>query len=138
VFVTALVVGGVVISEMSSSPCQESEAVLQDLFGASSDDESDSDTEAGSTSAAATLGTNTRLSAVVQLPDVGGKRGVVALCRIPPGVLLLAETPTATWNSNNLEEKDLLAAVELMRQSKLSIQSIYPIVTLKKLSVLRN
>lgn len=129
-FVTALGVIGVALSEMSSNPCKESEAVLKDLFGASSDDESDSDSEAGSTSAAATLGTNTRISAVVQLPDVGGKRGVVALCRIPPGVLLLAETPTATWNSNNLEEEDLLAAVEACLSIKIAnetIKTLHPI-----------
>ena len=115
---------------MSGSTCRQSESVLQDLFGTSSDDDSDSDTVAESSSVATTLITSTRISAVVEMHNVGGNRGVVALCRIPPGVLLLAETPTATWNCNNLEEEDLLAAVEAcfsIKGAHDTIKTLHPI-----------
>lgn len=105
-----------------------SSAVLQDLFGSSTDEDSNLEDEEQS---APTVGRQERLSAVVEMIDVGGSRGLVALTRIPTGVLLLAETPSVVWNNSNLEDGDLENTLETCLSNELAhrtTKSLHPTV----------
>jgi SET domain len=115
---------------MSSDEFTSSNVILQDLFGSSTDEDSDVDNEVKSKTAAET---QQCLSAVVEMIGVGGCRGLVALVRIPPGVLLLAETPSVVWNNSNLEDGDLEKTLEICLSNKLAHQttkSLHPTVLL--------
>lgn len=80
--------------------------ILDDLFGSTEDEMDNHDIEVEETE-------SMRLSTVVEMRDIGGSRGLVSNCRIPPGVLLLAETPAVTWKENKLEEiENLIVTVE--------------------------
>jgi SET domain len=111
---------------MSSTEFTSSNVILQDLFGSSTDEDSNLDDEVDTKSAAETLEC---LSAVVEMIDVGGCRGLVALVRIPPGVLLLAETPSVMWNNSNLDDGDLEKTLQMCLSKKLAhetTKSLHP------------
>ena len=95
---------------MSDWQSLDSDTILQNLFGSFADGDSDEDSDVDINPDKSNVEVNVRLSAVVEMSEMGGCRGIRSLCDIPPGVLLLAETPAITWNDNNLElEEDLRA-----------------------------
>jgi Zn-finger protein len=90
--------------------------ILDDLFGSSEDEIDDHDIPVEGTD-------SMRLSTVVEMRDIGGSRGLVSICRIPPGVLLLAETPAVTWKENKLEEiEDLIVTIEACLMNKVGYE----------------
>lgn len=96
---------------MSSGQCVSSSNILDDLFGTATDDDSDAENE--SDLKTTNLSDPVSLTAVVGMAHVGGSRGLIAMKKIPPGVLILAEIPTITWESRILsEEDDLISTVE--------------------------
>lgn len=108
------------IAGMSSTDFTSSNVILQDLFGSSTDEDSNLDDEVQSKPKKEAIEC---LSAVVEMIDVGGCRGLVALSRIPPGVLLLAETPSVMWNNSNLEDGDLEKTLEICLSNELAHQT---------------
>lgn len=105
---------------MSSTEFTSSTVILQDLFGSSTDEDANFDDEVHLQT---TKERQERLSAVVEMIDVGGCRGLVALDRIPPGVLILAEIPSVTWNNSNLEDGDLENTLEICLSNELAHQT---------------
>jgi hypothetical protein len=121
---------------MIIAPEESSEAanILDNLFGSSTGDDSEEEGDEGNPKKDV-ISTGKKLSAVVEMLEVGGNRGLIATCRIPPGVLILAEIPAVTWNDNNensLEEKEhLVATIQACLLNKLAYQTtktLYPMV----------
>ena len=102
----------------------DSDTILQNLFGSSSDSDSDDSDAVDIDADESNAEMNIPLSAVVEMAQMGGCRGVISLCDIPPGVLILAETPAITWNDNNLElEEDLRATIVACLTNELAYQT---------------
>ena len=110
---------------MNTADDVQTDEILLSLFGSSAEDDSDDDDQA--------LGVNVKsigssehstLSAVTEFSDIGGCRGLTALSKIPPGVLILAEIPAVTWSGSNLEEEDDLGrTIEACLNSELAHQT---------------
>jgi SET domain len=85
---------------------------LESMFGAPTGPEGENEeTSSSSLPSRPTTGLRKLASIESGVQQIGGGRRVIAECEIPPGVLLVAEIPTATWaGAGNLQDTDTFAA----------------------------